>query len=298
MVRVTQHSKVRNDPLGSFSPYGASIGHRPGEYAQVSAWAPTGSSAKQATPASHRTPPVMPRSHFIGVHLQMPPKATDPLEERAMRRAVQQEARSRRSERRLAEVEAELAKHTGLLIKRDLAIQALKAELVTMRHALDVAQSRVWKIDPTPPTYVTYGQEARFLEASVLGLEMAGRQQVSTAPDVSVPSATALPPAAASTDDEWNAVTWFNEQLRPAATPSARAGGMEAPEHGIGRLVAESLLHPLLGDDAEAHAQRLVLKSFGKEGSEEGLADALRDGGLAEKVAHVLMPLMRELGAE
>ena len=63
-------------------------------------------------------------------------------------------------------------------------------------------------------------------------------------------------------------------------------------------------MYTLLGDDAEAHAQRLVhvfnqLKSFGKEGSEEGLADALRDGGLAEKVdPYVLRPLMRELGVK
>ena len=61
-------------------------------------------------------------------------------------------------------------------------------------------------------------------------------------------------------------------------------------------------MHPLLGDDAEAHAQRLVhvlnqLESFGKEVSEEGLVDALRDGGLVEKVdTYMVRPLMRELG--
>ena len=103
MVRVTQASKTRNDPLGAFSPYGMPQ-HRaaPGEYAPQ-----TRHRHGVYTPQpAHRPPPVMPRSHYIGVHLQMPPNIQDPLEERAMRRAVQQEAAARSHSRRLEEVEA------------------------------------------------------------------------------------------------------------------------------------------------------------------------------------------------
>ena len=95
---------------------------------------------QRTAPPAHRKPPVMPRSHFIGIHLQCAPQAEDPLEERAMRRAVQQEARSRRSNRRVEEVEAELEQENAKLLKRERTIEALKARLADVEHALAVAQ--------------------------------------------------------------------------------------------------------------------------------------------------------------
>ena len=135
---VTQASKTRNDPLGNFSPYG-NPKHRaaPGEYSPNPR-------------APHRTAPhiVLPRSHYIGHHLQIPPKMENPLELRAMRRAVQMEARARKSSRRLEEVEAELAKSNEALIARDHTIAQLKEQLAQAQYALEIANSRIWEPGP------------------------------------------------------------------------------------------------------------------------------------------------------
>lgn len=153
MVRVTQYSKTRNDPLGQWSPYGTPT-HRaaPGE------WAPTHTpphknyrltrpeSAPAATPSvAHRSAPQLPRSHFIGIHLQQPPRSEDPLEGRAVARGVQWEARCRVVERKLQETLLRIPPLEEAVLKQEETIAVLKNQLAITTHALNVANSRIWQ---------------------------------------------------------------------------------------------------------------------------------------------------------
>jgi uncharacterized coiled-coil protein SlyX len=154
---VTQISKVRNDPLGQWSPYGTPIQvGAPGE------WRPqqTAQILMDQT-ISHRTAPSRPGSaptpahraapryreipSRISSHLQLPPRSRDPLEGRAVRRAVQWEARAKELERRLAEVSVRVPTLVSAVRSREETIKSLSAELETLRHALAVAQSRIWQ---------------------------------------------------------------------------------------------------------------------------------------------------------
>ena len=97
-MRVSQASKMRNDPLGVWQPYGTASGRGDvGEWAPLTVTASAASTRPRPASASvgHRRAPQMPRSHYIGAHLQIPPYPTDPLEERAVKRAVSMEAYAR-----------------------------------------------------------------------------------------------------------------------------------------------------------------------------------------------------------
>ena len=140
MVRVTQASRVRSDPLGQWSPYGTPM-HRaaPGE------WAPRSMQRPESAPAAHRSAPSLPRSHFIGIHLQQPPRDHDPLEGRAVARGVQWEARCRVVERRLEETLVRIPPLEKAVIKQEEMIAELKNQLAITTHALNVANSRIWQ---------------------------------------------------------------------------------------------------------------------------------------------------------
>ena len=278
MVQVTQASKTRNDPLGAFSPYGAPARRAaPGEYAPQ-------------RPPSHRPPPIMPRSHYIGAHLQLPPRKGDPLEERAMRRAIQHEAASRSFERRLQEAETQLALVTGSLHKRDEVIATLKKELTTVRYALDVAQARVWRPEPTrlavthrapSPGDSEWPNEVASLLSARPGSAPIARRTRSSDPTRASAGGSGAP---------LDASDWLDAQLRQERVD-------------LGEMICASLLPPL-GDraaaDDEAQRQQALalrwrLQSLGTE-DEQTLAVALRDGGLIERLSEKLLPLLQRLG--
>lgn len=203
-----------------------------------------------------------------------------------MRRAVQYEVKSRRSERRLEEVEAELAAVTSQLRARDSAIATLKQELETMHHALDIAQQRVWRPERQQPTLMT--PEARALLAP--------------------PSS---PPAGGAAASDGMADRVCECTLRPATAPArtaivARGGTMTSSggkvsawreglgQLGLGQMVVDALFEPERDDRA---TPRHFVRALPAEAltDEAALAAALGEGGLLERIAERLMPVLRQL---
>jgi hypothetical protein len=228
MVHVTQASKARNDPLGT------AFSHI--EWTQ-----------RPATAAPQR-----PRSHYIGMHLRIPPRLEDPLEERAMRRAVDLDARLRRTSRQLAEAEDKLAAATDEQLKRDQTIEALKAQLTLVQHALDVAQARVWRPDHT------------------------NRPTLAAAP--------AAPTTGGTVAEE----TGSSQALDAALIPLDAGGGLRSL---VAASLLQPLGARAHNSEAQRRLL-VALGDLGRIGGAPAVAAALRDGGLLERVSERLLPLL------
>ena len=84
------------------------------------------------------------RSSFLGSHLHIAPRRQG-TEWRAIQRGVELEAKIELLERKLAEREATPAALYAAVKKRDETIAVLQHEVLELRHALQVAQSRIWQ---------------------------------------------------------------------------------------------------------------------------------------------------------
>ena len=258
MVRVTQASKTRNDPLGVFSPYGSPGGvleRAPGEYRVLSRPLSAGAPAP-----AHRAAPRMPRAHYIGTHLQnksgLPPTHMHALEERAMRRAVEMDAKARSMDRRLEEMEAEVSASRIAIARREEAIATLKAKLNVANHALEVAQTRIWRPASS-----------------------------SSSPDLH--AAGPVPRIDGVLPNEWICSAWLEQHLgREGEFGRLLAESLLAP---LGDWSAH---------DAHAQRLFLMRLGQTRPGGEAAIQRALIDGGLLDKISARLLPLLRSLAPE
>jgi hypothetical protein len=113
--------------------------------------APTRAHRTAPSAPPHRQAPTVVRSHLIGEHLIKPSRPEQALEERAMRRALEMEAQVRLLEKRLRDATLDVPRMEAALDAKDATIAALQEEVLTLRHALAVSQSRVWQPGPPAP---------------------------------------------------------------------------------------------------------------------------------------------------
>jgi len=88
-----------------------------------------------------------------------PRRSDDPLAGHSVRRSVQREANERVLAHRLQEVSEQIPRLVAAIRSRNECIATLQTELENVRHALDVAQSRIWQ--PQPAWEATFSTPAR-----------------------------------------------------------------------------------------------------------------------------------------